>query len=79
MLSKHPFPCVGGSGLARRISIVVACVRLALDGNPRHTDPFVVDRGDELVDLVVAALGAADLFGHVTDIGEAFSVELRPP
>jgi hypothetical protein len=108
VLSKHPFPFAGGSGLARRISTsrrwsvqpcvwlhgavhmtaghktlrgsgpghkpafdnamalvgcpdrridrlketVVACVRLALDGNPRHTDPFVADRGAELVHLV---------------------------
>jgi hypothetical protein len=29
-----------------------------------------------LLTYVIATLGAVDLFGHVTDIGEAFSVEL---
>ena len=49
----------------------------AADG-PRHPDPFVADSGDELGDVVVAALGLADLLGHITGIGEAFGVELRP-
>ena len=40
------------SGLDVHKETVVACVRLALDGNARHTDPFVADRGAELVDLV---------------------------
>src|SRR5262249_54583089 len=45
---------------------------------PRHADPFVADRGNELRDLVVAALSLANLIGYVTGIGEAFGVELRP-
>src|SRR5882724_1130594 len=49
----------------------------ASDG-PRHADPFVADGGDMLGDVVVAALGLADLLGHITGIGEAFGVELRP-
>jgi hypothetical protein len=44
-----------------------------IHGTPIH---LLGDRGDEFVDVVIATLGAADLFGHVTDIGEAFSVEL---
>ena len=49
----------------------------ASDG-PRHADPFVADSGDELGNVVIAALGLADLLGHITDIGETFGVELRP-
>ena len=66
------------SGLDVHKETVVASVRLALDGNARHTDPFVADRGAELVDLVEPPWALPNLFGHVTDIGEAFSVELRP-
>ena len=46
--------------------------------SPRHADPFVADSGGELGDVVVTALGLADLLGHVTGIGEALGVELRP-
>ena len=49
----------------------------AADG-PRHANPLVADRRNLPADVVVAALGLADLLGQVARVGQAFGVELRP-
>src|SRR5215469_11983826 len=58
-------------------STATTCRRASSRQSNRELDP-TSSCGDELIDLVVAALGAGDLVSHVTDLDEAFSVEPRP-
>src|SRR5262249_23109192 len=45
---------------------------------PRDADPFLAIIGDDLRDLVIAALCVADLLSDVADIDNAAGVKLRP-
>ena len=58
-------------------STATTCRRALPRQSNRELDP-TSSCGDELIDLVVAALGAGDLVSHVTDLDEAFSLEPRP-
>src|SRR6516225_244814 len=61
----------------QRATGTTLCRRASPRQSNRELDP-TSSCGDELIDLVVAALGAGDLVSHVTDLDEAFSVEPRP-
>src|SRR5439155_3850815 len=45
---------------------------------PWHAEPLLAVIGDDLEEVPMAALGFADLLGHIADIDNAVGVKLRP-